>query len=71
MTAANARDVGFFIRDMIEGRHMHLYREDDEGDLTDIGDDAYINHVDVSDPENMIIVLDNNETFNVVITRRG
>lgn len=62
----NTRDLGLFIRDMIEDREFCTYYER-RGDLRECRAKAEIVHVDVSDPDNLTVALRNGQTFTVRI----
>jgi hypothetical protein len=71
---ATARDVGFLIRDLLEGRRMHILMEQkiEEGDVEDIvesGFDTFINLVDVGDADRPIVYTDDGQAFAVTITK--
>jgi hypothetical protein len=66
---ATTRDLGFAIRDFIEGYDFHHYEEvvDESGELQESEETFEIANVDVSDPNNLNIRLDNGQTFVVRI----
>ena len=65
---ANTCDIGLMIRDMIEGQEFTLYGEEKEeiGNLEKLGY-ANVETVDCSDPNNLILVLNNGQQFTVRI----
>jgi carbonic anhydrase len=65
----NTRDIGILIRDFIEGRECFEFTEDASGDLIETGFRATVECVDASDPNNLIVTLDNGEAFTVRIIR--
>ncbi len=68
MTMTSSRDIGFFIRDMIEHARFVTYIEQND-QLVDSGGDT-IKKVDVSDPNNLIIQTANGFEFFVRIFAR-
>lgn len=59
------RDIGLAIRDFLEQRTVTHY-EDRDGALEPCGDDEVV-AVDVSDPDNLTVCLDNGQSFTVRI----
>lgn len=55
---ATPRDISFAIRDFLEDQEFFTYNDD----LDETGQDR-VQFVDVSDPHNPVIHLDNGQTF--------
>lgn len=63
MTTHTTRDIGLAIRDHIEGKPVWRLEAD-----TEIADsDREVTEVDASDPNNLIVYLENGQTFTVRI----
>jgi|HubBroStandDraft_4_1064222.scaffolds.fasta_scaffold2003908_2 hypothetical protein len=58
--------LGFLIRDMIEDRAMQLIDLGDDGEAKTVGS-IFIEHVDVSDPENLVVLFEDDTTLTVRI----
>ena len=63
---ASTRDLGLAIRDFLEGQEFQIFADDEDGELLHAGD-ASAETVDASDPNNLIVALDNGQTFTVII----
>ncbi len=60
---ADTRDVGLAVRDFLEGRTLSIHQEnEDEGTLVPVAD-AAVDSIDASDPNNLIVALDNGQRF--------
>jgi hypothetical protein len=67
MTTHTTRDIGLAIRDHIEGKPVWRFDED-----TEIADsDREVAEVDASDPNNLVLHMDNGQTFTVRIIAGG
>lgn len=63
---ANARDLSFAIRDSLENRLFPHYVKDDDDQWT-VKKYFLVDHCDVSNPESMIVLLENGQIFIVRI----
>ena len=63
---ATTRDLGLAIRDFLDDQYFHVLEETDDG-LEESGDMRKIVSIDVSDPNNLKIKLDNGQAFVVRI----
>lgn len=64
----NPRDIGFAIRDHLEGHAVTAFVEDKDGDLTEDGQTT-VDFVDISDPDSLIVYVNNGQRFGVRISR--
>lgn len=66
MTTMTTRDIGLAIRDFLEGEHVFHYDDDRETELAES-----VQLVDVSDPNNPEVLLDNGQQFIIRIFAKG
>lgn len=59
---ALTRDLGIAIRDALEDENFHILKEE-EGELIESGQMVEITVIDVSDPDNPIVELENGQQF--------
>lgn len=59
---ALTRDLGIAIRDALEDENFHILKEE-EGELIESGQMVEITVIDVSDPDNPIVELENGQRF--------
>ena len=60
---ADTRDIGLAVRDFLEGRTLSIHRDNEDGGMLDPVADAAVDAIDASDPNNLIVVLDNGQRF--------
>jgi hypothetical protein len=61
--AADTRDIGLAVRDFLEGRPVSIHQENEDGGMLDPVADAAVDAIDASDPNNLIVALDNGQRF--------
>lgn len=62
-----ARDIGFAIRDFIEDACIYHVEGDAETDYIELLAPHQVSSIDISDPDNPIIHMDNGQSFRVRI----
>ena len=64
---ATTRDIGFAIRDHLAARNVDVLRPDDTEGLEAAAGRLYIEAVDASDPDNLLVHGENGQRFRVRI----
>lgn len=66
---ATTRDVGLALLDFMEGQYFSVFTEDTPGssELTEHHSERIVEVIDVSDPSNPFVVLDNGQQFQIRI----
>ena len=60
---ADTRDIGLAVRDFLEGRMVSIHQDNEDlGTLVPVAD-AAVDAIDASDPNNLIVALDNGQRF--------
>jgi hypothetical protein len=62
---ANTRDVGLAVCAFLEGRTFSIHQDNEDGGTLDPVADAAVTAIDASDPDNLIVALDNGQRFTV------
>ena len=62
---ANTRDVGLAVYNFLEGRTFSIHQDNEDGGTLDPVADAAVDAIDASDPNNLIVALDNGQRFTV------
>ena len=62
---ANMRDVGLAVCNFLEGRTFSIHQDNEDGGALDPVADAAVTAIDASDPDNLIVALDNGQRFTV------
>lgn len=70
MKPALTHDLGIAIRDFLEDQEFHLF-DNSAGEMEETEDTRHVEFVDVSDPNNLIVMIDNGQTFTVRIIAGG
>ena len=60
---ADTRDIGLAVRDFLEGRTLSIHHDNEDGGTLDPVADAAVDAIDASDPNNLIVALDNGQRF--------
>lgn len=61
----NTRDVGLAVYNFLEGRTFSIHQDNEDGGTLDAIADAAVDAIDASDPNNLIVALDNGQRFTV------
>lgn len=68
---ATTRDIGLAIRDFLEGSDFFAYEDGDATGELWAKTQRNVDVIDVSDPNNLHVVLDNGQVFRVSIFAEG
>lgn len=63
----NTRDIGVALRDHLEEKSIFALRENEAGNLCETPHAFEVTFVDVSDPRNPVIEIDNQQRFKLHI----
>ena len=64
---ASTRDIGVAIRDFLEGSDFHVYEDNDATGELRAKARRNVDVINISDPNNLVVVLDNGQVFRVSI----
>ena len=70
-TKAQTRDIGLAIRDAFEYEEQIFIFNEENGELIETNELRDVSQIDASDPDNLLVVLDNGQRFRVRITSEG